>query len=221
MLLLLLRIKSSGWLLCISLSSAGVFNLAKPLSMTSLRSDRPTKVSNLRLSSCKSCKPKNDLVSSANRCQILLVLAGLALSSLIALPRIWLVSIKEPTLLASTKEFTTGASQPSPNKARVPMSNWMSPAQSNWVTSWLWAFSGPVILTYAGAASKALKLSLYWLSVSLCCCNKAAGSKLRRPVSKAIPTVGAALCCIASNTGQAPSAGCPVSIPELIASSRI
>ena len=55
------------------------------------------------------------------KCQILATLFGFFRSILMALPRIWLESIKLPTKLARISVFMQGESQPSPSNDLVPM----------------------------------------------------------------------------------------------------
>ena len=65
--------------------------------------------------------------SRVTKCHILATLLGLFLSILIALPLIWLESMKLPTKLARIKVFMHGESQPSPKRALVPTMMLMIP----------------------------------------------------------------------------------------------
>ena len=69
------------------------------------------------------------------RCQILLVLLGLSFITRIARPRIWLLSIYEPTKDARISELMHGESQPSPRSDFVPIIIFMKPLENSSVTA--------------------------------------------------------------------------------------
>ena len=65
---------------------------------------------------------------------MLAVLPGLPRTVRMARPRIWLLSTKLPTRLASTRLLTTGASQPSPSSDLVPTMIVIFPSVKSWVS---------------------------------------------------------------------------------------
>ena len=70
-----------------------------------------------------------------------------------ALPRIWLLSINEPTVLARIKELMHGESQPSPSNDFVPINTCIYPSANNCVTAGIRKCESPTADTFTYSVS--------------------------------------------------------------------
>ena len=146
------------------------------------------------------------------------VLSGLLLSTLIALPRIWLDSIKLPTKLASTSELTQGESHPSPKSDLVPTSAFISPFSNSAPTKLTFSLFPPE-KTYSQYSPPASGLTVNLAPAALRLSAHPAGKSTSPPESAPIGISQLLLSVSKTLTMLMPSNF--LSVPTLTSSSRL